>query len=67
MSFGGTATNEQKETVVGWFEMLSKCYSGHVAARIRPVRYDVTLAEGDQKARVELECETTIEEGPSKR
>jgi len=63
MSFGGTATKEQKETVLDWFDMVSKSYSGYVAARIKPVRYDVTRGEGNQKARVELVCETTIEEG----
>ena len=60
MSFGGTATHKQRETVLAWFESVSKSYSGYVAARIKPVRYDVTAAEGDQKARVELECETTV-------
>lgn len=63
MSFGGTATHEQKETALDWFGNASKCYSGHVVARIKPVRYDVTLAEGDQKGKVVLVCETTIEEG----
>jgi hypothetical protein len=63
MLFGGTATNEQKETVLDWFDLLSKSYSGYVAARIKPVRYDVTWAEGNQKGRVELVCDTTIEEG----
>lgn len=63
MSFGGTATNEQREIVLDWFGMLSRDYSGHVAARIKPVRYDLTPAEGDRKAKVELECETTVEEG----
>ena len=66
MVFGGTASNEQKEAVLDWFKMNSKCYNGYVAARIKPVRYDVTPAERDQRARAELECETTIEGGSSK-
>ena len=63
MLFGGTATNEQKEMVREWSEKRTECYSGQIAARLKPVRYDVTLAEGSQKGRVELVCETTIEEG----
>ncbi len=63
MLFAGTATNEQKETVLDWFENATTCYSGHVAARIKPVRCNVTQAEGNQKGRVELVCEITINEG----
>ena len=63
MLFGGTATDEQKEMVLEWSKNGTKCYSGEIAARLKPVRYDVTLAEGNQKGRVELVCETTIEEG----
>ena len=63
MLFAGTATNEQKETVLDRFEKATTYYSGYVAARIEPVRYDVTQAEGSQKGRVELVCETTIKEG----
>ena len=67
MLFAGTATNGQKETVLNWFEGATTGYSGYVAARIKPVRYDVTQPEGNQKGRVELVCETTIKEGPQKR
>lgn len=67
MLFWGTASDEQKETALDWFQVFSECYSGYVAARIKPVRYDVTPAEGDQKARAELECETTVEKGSSKK
>jgi len=63
MSVGGTATDEQKETLLNWINFVSKTYNGYIAARIKPVRYDVTQAEGNQKGRVELVCETTIEEG----
>lgn len=66
MLLGGTASNEQKKTALDWFEMFSNGYSGYIAARIKLVRYDVT-PEGDQKARVELECETTVEKGSSKK
>ena len=59
----GTATNEQKETILDRFEKATTYYSGYVAARIKPVRYDVTQPEGNQKGRVELVCETTIKEG----
>ena len=63
MLFAGTATNEQKETALLWFENATTSYSGYVAARIKLVRYDVTQAEENEKGRVELICETTIKEG----
>lgn len=41
----GCATDAQKETVILWFQLVSQGFSGSIVERIKPIRYDVVLAD----------------------
>ncbi|PVF95906.1 Thioesterase/thiol ester dehydrase-isomerase [Serendipita vermifera] len=61
--FLGTATQEQKDTIVYWFKNFTGEYNRNIVRRLTPTKFDVVLDDGNgQRASGTLVVELTIEE-----
>lgn len=57
----GTATKEQKDTVVQWHTLTTDWFAGNISAKLRPVRLDIE-SNGGMKHGV-LVSEINVDEG----
>jgi hypothetical protein len=65
--FQGTATQEQKDTIVYWFKHFCGEYNRSIVSKLIPTKFDVVLDDGKgQRASGVLICELTIDEGGRK-
>lgn len=66
-SLAGSATEEQKEIVLAWFNAVCENYGGDVLRKMTVNRYDIEKGSGDSLSmyRGELRCEITIDRGES--
>lgn len=60
-SLEGTATQEQKETILHWLQLVCGWFAGDVSRKIRPIRLDIGIEAGMKQGT--LVSEVTVDKG----
>lgn len=62
--FRGTATQEQKDTVLFWLQNYTGNFGKHIIDKLVPTNFDVVLADGkEKKSSATIVFELTIDDG----